>query len=103
MAKLKDLATMLRSKNSGPFLITLDILFDTPQKYLRAKNSKALTKENILKLYKLKEEDLKCIVFFDSALGIKITYNRQTASGTVYDRDVYGAQQHAPLLDLEIE
>jgi len=24
------------------------------------------------------------------------------SSGTVFDRDVYGAQQHAPLMELEI-
>ena len=35
-------------------------------------------------------------------LGIKITYLRKTASGTVGDRDVYGAQQHAPLMTIDI-
>ena len=34
--------------------------------------------------------------------GIKITYLRDVPSGTVGDRDVYGAQQHAPLMDIDI-
>ena len=103
MDKLKDIATVLRSKNSGPFLITLDILFDDRDKYERVKKSNCLSEEHILSLYSLKKEDLKSIVFFDSALGIKITYNRAISSGTSGDRDVYGAQQHAPLLDVLVE
>lgn len=34
--------------------------------------------------------------------SIKITYLRDVPSGTVGDRDVYGAQQHAPLMDIDI-
>ena len=31
--KLYELAHVLRSKNSGPFAVTLDILFDDPAVY----------------------------------------------------------------------
>ena len=30
MTRLYDLAKVLRSKNSGPFAVTLDVLFDDP-------------------------------------------------------------------------
>lgn len=43
------------------------------------------------------------IVFFDQALGFKITFARKVSSGTFLDRDVYGAQQHAPLMELEVD
>ncbi len=102
MDRLIDLATVLRSKNSGPFSITLDILFDDEKNYYRVKESKVLTKERIAHLYQLDEEDITEFVFYDQGLGIKITYDRPISSGTVGDRDVYGAQQHAPLFDLEI-
>jgi hypothetical protein len=36
-------------------------------------------------------------VFFDTALGFKVTFDREISSGTCFDRDVYGAQQHMPL------
>ena len=39
---------------------------------------------------------------FAPALAVKITLPREIASGDVGDRDVYGAQQHAPLLDIEL-
>jgi hypothetical protein len=97
-----DLAKVLRSKNSGPFEITLDVLFDDRDAYERVKNSGVLTKAAIARLYGLREEEITQLVFFDSALGVKATFHRRLSSGTVGDRDVYGAQQHAPLMALEI-
>jgi len=100
MDKLVDLAKVLRSKNSGPFQITLDVLFDKEANYLRAKNSGVFTVSKIAKLYNLSESDITEIVFFDTAMGIKVTYNRKISSGTCGDTDVYGAQQHAPLMEV---
>ena len=102
MDKLVDLAKVLRSKNSGPFEITLDILFDNKEYYDRTVNSNVINRAQICNLYGLKMEDITQVVFFKKALGIKVTYNRTVSSGTTKDRDVYGAQQHAPLMDLII-
>jgi hypothetical protein len=102
MDRLVDLAKVLRSKNSGPFEITLDVLFDDRDAYERVKSSGVLTKATLAKLYSLREDEFTQLVFFDSALGIKATFHRRISSGTVGDRDVYGAQQHAPLMALEI-
>ncbi|MFA6775804.1 MAG: DUF4387 domain-containing protein [Sphaerochaetaceae bacterium] len=100
MDRLVDLAKVLRSKNSGPFEITLDVLFDDEATYRRVKDRHVITEQSICKAYKLKREDIECIVFFDMALGVKITFDRKISSGTCFDRDVYGAQQHAPLMEL---
>lgn len=102
MAGLYELAKVLRSKNSGPFKITLDILFDNEENYSRVKNSGQITKEKIAQLYKIPEDKITQLVFFDQALGIKITFYRDVPSGTIGDRDVYGAQQHAPLMKIQI-
>jgi hypothetical protein len=102
MDKLVDLAKVLRSKNSGPFEITLDILFDDEAKYERVVQSNKISQEEIAKLYQISTSDISNIVFFNKALGIKITYNRPISSGTCGERDVYGAQQHAPLFGILI-
>lgn len=102
-ASLFDLAKVLRSKNSGPFELTLDVLFDSEENYLRVKNSGKITKQTICELYHVEEKDIHHLVFFDQALGFKITMARETSSGTVGDRDVYGAQQHAPLMKIMID
>ena len=100
--RLYELAKVLRSKNSGPFEVTLDILFDRPEAYDRVLESGAVTPERIAALYGIAPERIVEFVHYDAALGIKITFLRKVASGTVGDRDVYGAQQHAPLMDIEI-
>ncbi len=102
MDRLFDLAKVLRSKNSGPFEITLDVLFDSAERYERVKNSGVLTRDRIAQLYRLRPDEVTQLVFFDAALGIKATMNRRISSGTVGDRDVYGAQQHVPLMDIRI-
>jgi hypothetical protein len=103
MAKLYELAKVLRSKNSGPFEVTMDILFDEKELYERVKKSKAVTKDSIAEAYNITTNDIHHLVYFEPALGIKITMAREISSGTAGDRDVYGAQQHAPLMNIEID
>ena len=100
--QLYELAKVLRSKNSGPFEVTLDILFDDPTVYRRVLESGKITRESVAALYRIPVERILEFVRYDAALGIKITYLRDVASGTVGDRDVYGAQQQAPLMDIDI-
>lgn len=101
--KLYDAATVLRSKNSGPFEITLDVLFSDPDIYYKLKQQELINKELVSRLYHIPEERITHIVFYDQALGFKITFSRTVSSGTFMDRDVYGAQQHAPLMELDVE
>ena len=101
--KLYDLAAVIRSKNRSPFQITLDVLFDDRSMYERIRDQGIITKEKIADLYKMEESRIREIVFFDTALGFKITYDRKISSGTCGERDVYGAQQHAPLAEMKIE
>ena len=53
-----------------------------------------------MKLFGVGEQDIIGIVEFPPAYAIKITMRRPVPSGSPGDSDVYGAQQHAPLLDL---
>ena len=100
--KLYDAAKVIRSKNSGPFSITLDVLFDDPKRYEQVKGMGLITKKTVAGLYHIEEDAITQIVFFDAALGFKITFDRKISSGTCLDTDVYGAQQHLPLGELEI-
>ncbi|WP_202556400.1 DUF4387 domain-containing protein [Paenibacillus silvestris] len=101
--KLVDAAKVLRSKNSGPFEITVDALFTDSEIYYKIKNSGIINKDLVSKLYNIEQDKIMHIVFFDQALGFKITFARKVSSGTFLDRDVYGAQQHAPLMELEVD
>lgn len=99
---LGDLASVIRSKNAGPFELTLDILFEDPETYRRVKASGVLTVPLVARLFRLPEAKVLGVFPYDPALAIKVTMARAVEQGSVGETDTYGAQQHAPLLDLEI-
>lgn len=103
MKTLYDIAKVIRSKNAGPFSITLDVLFESEETYRKVKDSNLINRSLIAKLYKIPDESITELVYFDQAHGIKVTYDRKISSGTIGDRDVYGAQQHAPLMLLPVD
>lgn len=101
MTNILELASVVRSKNAGPFEVTLDIIFKNAEIYRKAKESGVITPEKIAALYKVDVSRVTCFVWFDPANAVKITLIRTRPSGRMGDMDVYGAQQHAPLLSLE--
>ena len=102
MIKLSDLAKILRSKNSGPFEVTFDIFLKNQEDFQRVLSSGIFTPAKIALLYHVPESYIQTIACMEKAYGIKITMLRVVSSGTVGDRDVYGAQQAAPLMDILI-
>lgn len=100
--KLKDLAAVIRSKNASPFMTTLDLFFSSEENYRLVKDSKVLTRELIASLYKLPLEDVRGVWFVDSCLGIKVSIMKHYPSDHPLSSDLYGAQQNAPLLEIEI-
>ena len=103
MTKITDIASVIRSKNSGPYELTLDMIFNTFEDYERVKNGAFINEELICKLYNVTPDKVISIVAFDPAKAIKATIKRPLCSGDLGETDVYGAQQHAPLLGLEFE
>jgi len=99
--KLSDIAQVIRSKNAGPRRLTLDIMFGSDADYQRVVQSPALGAANIGQLYRVPAEDVK-IIPYPVGRAIKIVMARSMMAGDPGDRDVYGAQQHAPLLGIEI-
>ena len=101
--KLIDIAHVIRSKNSGPYELTFDIIFKEWDMFQRFCDAKLINKELIAKLYNVTEDKVMEIVEFKPAKAIKATIERPISSGELGETDVYGAQQHAPLLGLEFE
>lgn len=99
---IRELASVIRSKNSGPYELTFDIMFKSREIFEQVKESKFFTKELIASLYKIPVKNVISLVEFEPAYAIKATIVRPKASGDLGETDVYGAQQHAPLLKLEI-
>ena len=101
--KLRDVASVIRSKNAGPFELTLDVLLKDDESFRLLTENNVINKAVIADLYKIPESDVIAIVYFPNARAIKATIVRPMASGALGERDVYGAQQHAPLMTYEFE
>ena len=101
MGTLADRAHVIRSKNAGPLELTLDILFRTAGDYAVATASPNLTAAAIAPRYGV-TADLVSVLHVPAALAIKINLPRPIVAGSPGDRDVYGAQQHRPLLAIEL-
>ncbi|KAH8899142.1 hypothetical protein GQ53DRAFT_791193 [Thozetella sp. PMI_491] len=99
---ISEIASVIRSKNAGPFEVTLDILFDTVEDFQRVRDSDVLNASTIKGLYKLSDSDIITLMFYEPALGWKCTFKRPWPQGGVGELDTFGAQQHAPLLGIEL-
>ncbi|KAJ5180268.1 hypothetical protein N7492_003478 [Penicillium capsulatum] len=100
--KMLEIAKIIRSKNSGPFELTFDIMFDNREAYQRVKDANVLTNERMMSLYHLSPEDIITNMFFEPALAWKCTIRRPWEQGTVGERDTLGTQQHGPLLTIVV-
>lgn len=101
MTALACLAKLIRSKNAGPFELTLDVLFDDAATYERVKRSGALSREAVAAAYGLPPAKVK-FFWCDHALAVKASIPRPIPQGDLGDADGHGGQQYAPLMDIEI-
>jgi hypothetical protein len=105
--KLVDIAQVIRSKNSGPYEITLDVMFATQEIYQAIKDASLLTVDAIASLYGLRPEQVIFSGFFDQAMAFKATIPRMrngkpVAAGGFMEDDVHGSQVHPPLMALKL-
>lgn len=101
--KLLDITDIIRSKNAGPYELTFDIMFKDYEWFEKVCAAKVINEDLICRLYHIEKKDVINIVEFTPAKAIKATIRRPICSGDLGETDVYGAQQHAPLLDVELE
>ena len=98
-----DVARVIRSKNAGPYELTLDIMFND-RRYFELFRSRGIIDAALMgRLYGVVPTDVLGIVYFEPSNAVKVTLRRRIPSGAPGDTDIYGAQQHAPLLSIEFE
>ncbi|MEC3974479.1 DUF4387 domain-containing protein [Amycolatopsis sp. H20-H5] len=100
--RLRDLAAVIRSKNAGPYEITFDILFTDPAIYTHVRDAGVLDRHKLTELFGVPGNDVVFCDWFEPALAFKLTLRRWGDQGGVGERDTFGAQQHAPLLNLRV-
>lgn len=101
MPRLLDVAKVIRSKNAKPFVLTIDLVFDSFDAYSQAAQAATLSAESIAGIYRVAPETVQ-VIPYPAARAIKITMRRWVPAGSFEDRDLHGAQQAVLLYDLEI-
>lgn len=99
--KLYEAAKLIRTKNAGPFMLTIDILFEDEETYKRVLAVHVLTRELIARLY---EVPVDSVDFYQCPLAyaLKFSFPRKHFVGDFEDSDIFGGQYHSPLVNIEI-
>lgn len=97
--RLADLAQVIRSKNAGPTQLTIDVFFRDGDGYAIAARSSALSCAAVAARYGLHADQVQRHLLSDID-AIKYVMPRAIVAGSPGDGDVYGAQQHGPMLEI---
>jgi hypothetical protein len=101
MPSLKDVAAYVRSKNAGPFWVTIDIFCADAAAFERVAKAPALAAPAISELYGV---DVGSVMIFpDPNINVvKISFPRPVIAGGFRDRDAHAGQYFVPLLTAAI-
>lgn len=99
MKTLGNIASKIRSKNAGPFWLTIDIFCEDQKAYeIICQN---LPTRVIAKKFKLPETIIQRYEI-ESLNVIKFSFPRPTPQGSIHDRDMHGAGYAQIVAQIEI-
>ena len=101
MPKLEEVCRQIRSKNAGPFWVTVDLFFKDASLYSRYRDSPSLSPDLFGRLYGTDPAQVKRLPV-DSLHMVKISYPRPHPQGWAGERDMHSGQQFARLLEIEV-
>jgi hypothetical protein len=102
MPTIKDVCRHVRSKNAGPYWVTIDLFFDGPETFAKYSQSPALGPDLLHRLFGADPAQVKR--FPVSSLNVlKISYARTAPQGGEVERDMHCGQQFVRLLDVQLD
>lgn len=96
-----DVASLVRSKNAGPFWQTLDVFLPDDAAYRTVAEAPGLDAEAVGRAYRVDPGTVR-IFRLPAIRVVKISFPRPTPQGGVHDRDMHAGQQHVPLAGLPL-
>jgi Domain of unknown function (DUF4387) len=100
--QLSEHASVIRSKNAGPFSITIDIFFVDAAAYELARASTLMTVPGIARAYGVDDSNVKGVWWDDRIRGAKVSLLRWSSSSDPFCSDLFGAHLHTPLASSEL-
>jgi hypothetical protein len=101
MPKLGEVCRHVRSKNAGPFWITVDLFFRDDDAYRSCKDDPNISARCFAELYGADESLIK-VIHVDSLRVVKVSYPRPNPQGWRGERDMHAGQQYVSLLEVEV-
>ncbi len=100
MPRLGDVVKRVRSKNAGPFWITIDVFCGDASTYVHIVDK--LSTEAVAWLFDRPAEELRRFDIPDLHV-IKFSLPRPVVQGHRFDRDMHGAQWAVLLAEMELD
>jgi hypothetical protein len=97
--RLTDTFRLIRSKDAGPFMLTIDLFCHDAEAYRRVLDVGVVSPATFAELYGVAAGDVE-IHLGESIHAIKVSFPRPVASGELADSDITGGQQYGPLVEL---
>lgn len=91
-----DLALEVRSKNAGPFWVTMELFMRDATGYAVVADPGFLDEPVIARLYGVAADTIQIFRLPDLNV-VKISFPRPVPQGSLFDRDVHAGQHHVPL------
>ncbi len=101
MPLVKHVCRKVRSKNAGPYWVTIDLFFDGADNFRRYADHPALGPGTFARLYGVDEAQVKRFPV-ESLAMLKVSYPRKAPQGGMVERDLHCGQQFVRLLDVEL-
>lgn len=100
--RLRDLDVYVRSKNAGPFWITIDIFCGSPELFNQIKKADCINAGMISRLFDVEPASVKTFVV-QGLSAFKMSFPRPVPQGHTFDRDQHSGQYFVRLLDLPVD
>ncbi|MGA5506995.1 DUF4387 domain-containing protein [Streptomyces umbrinus] len=98
---LGDYAIEIRSKNAGPFWVTMETFMKDSAGYAIAADESFLNEQVVADLYGVDAAQVQ--MFRIPALNVvKISFPRPVPQASLRDRDIHAGQHHVPLGALQV-
>ena len=91
-------AKYVRSKNAGPFWVTIDIFAETDEDFRSIADGAFLKDGSVANIFKVDPELVKVFRLPDLRV-VKISVPRSAPQGSKYERDMHSGQQYVQILD----
>jgi hypothetical protein len=89
----------VRSKNAGPFWVTMELFMRDAEGYALVADEEFLNEDVVARLYAVDPAEVQFFRLPELDV-VEVSFPRPVAQGSLRDRDVHAGQHHVPLASL---